>query len=317
MKLFKKLLVPLLSLSLLLPTSYLSSTILAEENIDFENLPIQLAEGVSLEDLAEVLNEPRILQSKNVTVIDNEELSSLAINSGERKKVFGAKSEPDETPFDFVATTATTSDKRTMGQLPEFAAIAFDHYMTSDYPNGEVTSNVRVSAVLGSITSVAFRHEITRSVYERGSYRYENYKTARIPYPRVGRTEYVSANADTFWWSGDMSGTATTAQGGVVPINKINGPEKILTNRLGEIYPDYVDPQSNIELIKPDANLVKLTRDRSSNYRKNFEKHYESYYGKPQYFDWDDVEIHHMIPLEYYGTNDVDNLIPVYGRLKM
>ncbi|MEJ8545867.1 hypothetical protein [Brevibacillus borstelensis] len=54
MKLFKKLLVPVLTISLLLPTLYSSSTISAEEKIDFENLPIQLAEGVSLEELAEV-----------------------------------------------------------------------------------------------------------------------------------------------------------------------------------------------------------------------------------------------------------------------
>ncbi|QHZ55058.1 HNH endonuclease [Brevibacillus sp. NSP2.1] len=271
-------------------------------------MPISIAEGISLEELAEALDEPRILESKNVTILGKEEIRSLSNVVGERKKVYGAKKD-DDSKIDYVA-------KESVKGVQPFIinAIAFDHYMTSDFGNGEVYSNIEVSAVVGDVASVSFTHSITRSNYENGSYKTSKSKSSSMSNPRVGRSHQVYANSDTAWWSGYLTGTFTSSKGTTRSIAELNGPEKILTNTLGDVYPDYVDPQSNIELIKPDANLVKKKRQRESNYRSNFINYYELNYGRPQYFDWTEVEIHHMIPLEYYGSNDVDNLIPLLKK---
>ncbi|MBH0331731.1 hypothetical protein ABH14_18500 [Brevibacillus brevis] len=48
-----------------------------------------------------------------------------------------------------------------------------------------------------------------------------------------------------------------------------------------------------------------------NNFRNNFIDYYEKNYGLAQHFAWDEVSIHHMIPLEYYGSNDMSKLIPL------
>jgi hypothetical protein len=332
MKRFKRMLVPLVTFSLLLASVAVSASASAvstenflkssekykgstSEDIDFENLPIQLAEGVSLEDLAKALNEPRILESKNVTVVDSSEMEE---SSGKRQLVFSAESkrlmEKDNASIDYVAFF---SDEKNAGENISSMAVggvAFDHYMTADWGNGEVYSNARVSAVFGDVTSVGLFHAITRSDSEDGTYRQVKSGGKGFTPPRVGRSHTMTANAETYWWSGELGGTITNSKGNTAPLYNVADAEKILTNNLGEIYPDYVDPQSNIELIKPDADLVPKTRSRSADYQKKFRDHYTANYGAPQYFNWAEVEIHHMIPLEYWGTNDVDNLIPLLKK---
>jgi hypothetical protein len=266
----------------------------------FENLPIMIAEGVSLEELAEKLNEPRILKSKNVTIVKKDEMPKLA---GTTKKVYGKKKDKQDSQIDVVV--------KSEGVEPQYLKwITFDHHMSSDFGDGEVYSHLTVSSVSGA-AAVRFNHMIKQSYYENGSYSIYSSIAGSFTAPRVGDTHTHRAPADTYWWSGDISGTVTWSDGKTSSINPINGPEKILTNSVGDIYPDYEDPQSYIELIKPPANLVKKKREREPKYRDKFIEYYEKYWGKPQYFKWEEVEIHHMIPLEYYGTNDVDNLIPL------
>jgi hypothetical protein len=49
--------------------------------------------------------------------------------------------------------------------------------------------------------------------------------------------------------------------------------------------------------------------------RGQFIAQYIERYGDPKQkdpnFDWADYDIHHIIPREYGGTNDFDNLIPL------
>ncbi|NRR19431.1 HNH endonuclease [Brevibacillus sp. MS2.2] len=347
MKKFKRVLVPFVVFSLLVAPESVSTPASAEskekvvestkeiteteEVVDFENLPIQLAEGVTLEELAEAINEPRILESKNVTIIESSTADEVI---GERQKVFSPNASPvakeDDSKFDFGAFTyeeaaeadgANEVDESDMSEVraanpmsvfPRPVGVFFDHIMTADWAGGDIYSNIKVSAVIGSVSSVSATHSITRSVTKDGKYRVErtNKPYWRPPYVSLSQ-DRVRANAETYWWSGTFTGTVTFQSGSSAPIDTLKEVKSILTNNLGEIYPDYVDPQSNIELIKPPADLVSQTRGRDSGYRTRFEKHYNSHYGTPQYFSWNEVEIHHMIPLEYWGTNDVDNLIPL------
>ncbi|MFF0830182.1 HNH endonuclease [Brevibacillus sp. NPDC003359] len=348
MKKFKRVLVPFVVFSLLVAPVSVSTTPASaestekvvestkeiaetEEVVDFENLPIQLAEGVTLEELAEAINEPRILESKNVTIIESNSEDEII---GEPQMVFSPNAAPvakeDDSKFDFGAFTYESADKaakvaesdideagaiepRSSG--PRIDGVFFDHKMTSDWAGGDVYSTVKVSAVIGRVASVDATHTIIRSAKEDGKYNVERNGNLYFnpPYANLS-THRVRANAETYWWSGKLEGTVRYQGGGSSPIAHLKEVERILTNNLGEIYPDYVDPQSNIKLIKPDADLLLQKRERDSGYRKDFERRYTGYFGSPQYFTWDDVEIHHMIPLEYYGSNDFDNLIPLLKK---
>ncbi|GAB1531861.1 MULTISPECIES: HNH endonuclease [Brevibacillus] len=343
MKKFKRVFVPFVVFSLLVapmlvltPASAESIQEIAEteEVVDFENLPIQLAEGVTLEKLAEAINEPRILESKNVTIIENSSADEVI---GERQMVYSLNTAPvakeDDSKFDFGVFTydeaaeadgANEVDESDMNDVratkpmsgyPRPVGVFFDHFMTADWAGGDIYSNVKVSAVIGNVSSVSATHSITRSVTKDGKYRVErtNKPYWRLPYVNLTQ-DRVRANAETYWWSGEFTGTVTFQSGNSAPINTLKEVKSILTNNKGEIYPDYVDPQSNIKLIKPDADMMPQKRERDSGYRKDFERRYVGYFGQPQYFAWDDVEIHHMIPLEYYGENDFDNLIPLLKK---
>ncbi|MFI8714816.1 HNH endonuclease [Brevibacillus brevis] len=337
MKKFKRALVPFVVFSLLFapvsvltPASAESTNEIAEteEVIDFENLPIQLAEGVTLEELAEAINEPRILESKNVTIIENNSGDEVI---GERQLVYSPNAAPvekeDDSKFDFGAFSYNSADKaakvaesdtdevETSSWRPSIDGVFFDHKMTSDWAGGDVYSTVKVIAVVGRVASVDATHTIIRSAKEDGKYNVERNGNLYFnpPYENLS-THRVRANAETYWWSGKLEGTVRYLGGGSSPIAPLKEVERILTNNKGEIYPDYVDPQSNIKLIKPDADLLPHKRERDPGYRKDFERRYTGYFGSPQYFTWDDVEIHHMIPLEYYGRNDFDNLIPLLKK---
>lgn len=88
-----------------------------------------------------------------------------------------------------------------------------------------------------------------------------------------------------------------------------------LLNRYGKKYPlDYSDPDSGIRLYEPPANLNPNSQPRSSTFRSDFIKYYEENFGEPTQFSWDQVEIHHMRPLQYGGSNSMLNGIPLMNR---
>lgn len=277
------------------------------------------------------MDEPRILDSKNVTIMESSAADEVV---GARQMVYSPNAAPvekeDDSKFDFgafsyenavKAAEVAESDTDEVGAIepmnwrPSVDGVFFDHKMTSDWAGGDIYSVVTVSAVVGRVASVEATHTITRSVSENGKYKVERNESMNFkpPYANLS-THRARADAETYWWSGRLEGTVRYLGGGSSPIAHLKEVEKILTNNKGEIYPDYVDPQSNIQLIKPDADMVPQKRERDSGYRKDFEKRYTGYFGPPQYFTWDDVEIHHMIPLQYYGSNDFDNLIPLLKK---
>ncbi|WP_414852350.1 HNH endonuclease signature motif containing protein [Brevibacillus sp. IT-7CA2] len=360
MKRFKQMLVPLVTFSLLLVPVSVSTPASAEsteevvespkeiaeteeensesieevaeteEVVDFENLPIQLAEGVTLEELAEAMDEPGILESKNVTIMESSATDEVV---GVRQMVYSPNAAPvekeDDSKFDFGAFSYNSADKAVevaesdtdevgaiepRSWLPTVDGVFFDHQMTSDWAGGDVYSTVKVIAVVGRVASVDATHTIIRSASEDGKYNVERNGNLdfKPPYANLS-THRVRANAETYWWSGKLEGTVRYLGGGSSPIAHLKEVEKILTNNKGEIYPDYVDPQSNIQLIKPDADMVPQKRERAVD-REAYKKRYEGYFGPSQYFSWNEVEIHHMIPLEYYGKNDFDNLIPLLKK---
>ncbi|WP_068773437.1 HNH endonuclease [Paenibacillus sp. FJAT-26967] len=96
------------------------------------------------------------------------------------------------------------------------------------------------------------------------------------------------------------------------PAGAQNGTIPLLLNKKGLAYPlNYSDPQSGIPLYVPPTNLPVNQVTRSNDYRSKFISYYEGNWGTPTKFTWGQVEVHHMKPLKYGGSNDFYNLIPL------
>lgn len=61
---------------------------------------------------------------------------------------------------------------------------------------------------------------------------------------------------------------------------------------------------------EPPANLV-VNQRKPGDYRDTFIDWYDKTFGKPTRFSWSDVQIHHMQPLKYNGSDGATNLIPL------
>ena len=87
------------------------------------------------------------------------------------------------------------------------------------------------------------------------------------------------------------------------------------TNSVGDPYPEVNDPRTNQPIPAPPDNLQLIPPNQRSSWnltdRANFIRQwYEKGYANPK-GGWELYDIHHIIPREYGGTNDFDNLVPV------
>lgn len=136
-----------------------------------------------------------------------------------------------------------------------------------------------------------------------------NFKSSEI---RKGQVKYVTTAANTMFWKLNTSFNAVMADGTSNP--GANGQiTPILTNKKGQIFPQYVDPVS-----KKDAESTisttwkKLAKSPTWNGRSKYIKQYEEKYGKQPSSFWSSVQIHHIRPRQYGGAlNDFNNLMPV------
>lgn len=117
---------------------------------------------------------------------------------------------------------------------------------------------------------------------------------------------------DTNFWRYTLNSSATWANG--FTDSDYDVDFMALFNKKGIEYPKYKDEYSGIKMFMPDANLAwvpeKQRVKRDPRLAEKYQKWYERKYGIPP-FDWDEVDIHHIIPLAYGGDNSMDNLIPL------
>jgi RHS repeat-associated protein len=96
----------------------------------------------------------------------------------------------------------------------------------------------------------------------------------------------------------------TTPPEGDRPVNSKNVP-----------YPKVIDPRTGKEMPFPEGNLQKVAKadkvDWTKANRREFITEWHNLgYPRPE-GGWDPLDIHHILPREYGGTNDFWNLIPV------
>ncbi len=92
-------------------------------------------------------------------------------------------------------------------------------------------------------------------------------------------------------------------------------PSKTPTNKHNEPYPSVPDPRTGENIPFPSGDISKVPKDQRVDWdgmtRHDFIKEwYDRGYGDlPE--DWSKYDIHHILPREYGGTNDFDNLVPL------
>lgn len=119
---------------------------------------------------------------------------------------------------------------------------------------------------------------------------------------------------DTAYWTLEGLAIATGQDGDVAYDADIS--DDILFNKKAVIYPTVRDalgtskrlkePPLGLEVV-PSSDRVKW----GTTERKKFKKWYEEKYNDGDEYDWSDIEIHHIIPRQYGGTNSTSNLIPL------
>lgn len=94
--------------------------------------------------------------------------------------------------------------------------------------------------------------------------------------------------------------------------------ENHVVNRVGEPYPTYTDLRTGEPVPFPDPEQVeqrvpeseRITWDSSANRRAYIQEWYDRGYPDPP-LPWGEYDFHHIVPREYGGTNDFENLVPV------
>ena len=85
----------------------------------------------------------------------------------------------------------------------------------------------------------------------------------------------------------------------------------ILTNKKNEYFPNYIDPVSKKQAIDGIRTDWLKTGSRPWNGRNTYIKNFESQYGKQSENYWKSVQIHHIRPRNFGGSDEFDNLMPV------
>lgn len=99
--------------------------------------------------------------------------------------------------------------------------------------------------------------------------------------------------------------------GQITPVSAASN--SVLLNRMARPWPGpYTDYTSGKTVDYPALNMVKTSNPVSwgTSERTTFRNWYMSTYNVPNY-DWTNIEIHHIVPREYGGTNANSNLIPL------
>lgn len=192
------------------------------------------------------------------------------------------------------------------------ATSAIQYNVVLDTTGGKLEYGYKITRIFGdkpANATITVAPQIGNTRY--GSFAQYGSRTFYITSFSVGKTETtVDRIYATNYWRFKISGSSYWPGGFSEEVN-INSDFTLLFNKVGVEYPTYSDPQSGIKLWEPPANLQVNPRT-GGNYRDNFITHYNNTYGSPTRFTWSDIQVHHMQPLKYNGSDSVSNLIPLW-----
>lgn len=134
-----------------------------------------------------------------------------------------------------------------------------------------------------------------------------NFNIAEI---KPGSSKSLSVNPRTGYLT-VYGAFATVAPNGHQNYNDIP-PESILTNKRNQYFPNYTDPVSKKQVITGVRTDWAKTGSRGWNGRNAYIRKFEKEYGEqPKEKYWDLVQIHHIRPRNFGGSDSYENLVPV------
>ncbi|WGV59547.1 HNH endonuclease signature motif containing protein [Brevibacillus brevis] len=288
------------------------------------DLHIEMTDDITLEDLAKYLEDPRVLESNDVTVIQDKQISNSSeeIMDGDvnaKPGIIVAKFKLPKEEKNQSNAELGEEDKE-KAQLADGGAVFFLE-LDNDVLYRQVKTRVKlVSFVIptGGKKPDWWNADLALSAAteRNGSYIVEKREDIKWDNPTVGSyTNWVTYYLkDARFW---QSVARMTPYFGKVPAGgslTVFAPNKILLNSKAIGYPYYKDPISQQIMPEPETTTwTKVHSDYRVPWTKKEREEYKDWYRK-QYktnFDFDGYEIHHIRPRAYGGSNDPINLIPV------
>ncbi|WP_429843392.1 HNH endonuclease signature motif containing protein [Brevibacillus sp. FIR094] len=259
-----------------------------------------------------------ILSTKEVNAKHLEAIEELEVEIGEElDKDFDLSSEQDheEMPVEENTDKEITEENQILNRAD---SVRIESGLLIDESNREIVSFAKIDRIRGA-APIAISGKVTLQTSTNRNKRYSDEDSFNYTFTGVEirvnkrKTSEPVSIVDTNFWRTTNSTVSTWSNG--YSDSDYDVGKEFLLNKKGIEYPKYRDSHSRIKMFEPDeADLSWVPNNqrepRESGMRGLYIDWYENKYGTPD-FSWDDVDIHHIIPLAYGGDNSYDNLIPL------
>lgn len=194
------------------------------------------------------------------------------------------------------------------------SSVGFITDAAPDEGNKRIKVSSKVTKITGSVpSSILVVYNLKRADTRYGAMKQEASAFENMLLPVVGRTSQKTIDLTrTGYYKVEFTFSITYLTG-EHPTAAVTENNTILLNRMARPFPaTYTDPVSGKSVVEPPANFTKTSSPVkwTDTERKAFRNWYMTTYNVPNY-SWTNIEIHHIKPREYGGTNDFSNLIPL------
>ncbi|ARC58673.1 HNH endonuclease signature motif containing protein [Bacillus licheniformis] len=208
-----------------------------------------------------------------------------------------------------------TSSHKTQGKVPGFVEVQVETLLKEK--TRTVTTVIKIVRVMGEKpVYINASHDLFASRYYNGKYvkvldHKKKFTLIEIK-PGAASSKSFKVGAASYY---KREYSATVVWKDSPPSFDAQTSSPFLANKIANLYP-YVKNSHNKEVMgaPADAQMKVVPEDqrekRDSNLRNKFITWYTKQYGNPKW-NWSDYEIHHVIPLQYGGSNHMSNLFPL------
>ncbi|PRS05155.1 HNH endonuclease signature motif containing protein [Bacillus halotolerans] len=216
---------------------------------------------------------------------------------------------------DLYSNKETKIKNKTKGKVPGYVEVQVETLLSEK--NKSITNVIRITKVIG-----------TKPMYVNASNNLLANKSVNGKYIRVlahtkkfmlGEIKAGASSSKSFrvggtsFYKREFSASVVWKDSPPVVDSKTSAP--FLANKKAVLYP-YAKNNHNKKVMPAPAyaNMkvipVEDREKRDKKIRDKYKSWYIKKYGDPKW-NWNDYEIHHIIPLQYGGDNDMNNLFPL------
>ncbi|MEK5501418.1 HNH endonuclease signature motif containing protein [Bacillus sp. FSL M8-0168] len=207
------------------------------------------------------------------------------------------------------------NNNKIKGKVPGYVEIQVETLLNPK--NHTITNVIRIGKVMGEKPLyINASHDLLASRYYNGKFikvlnHTKKFSVLEIK-PGTSSSKSFKVGASSYY---KRDYAATVVWKDSPPIADASKSSPFLANKKPALYPHAKDSHTKQVMGAPaDANMKVVPKDkredRDPNLRKKFKKWYIKKYGEPKW-NWDNYEVHHVIPLKYGGSNDMSNFFPL------